>query len=343
MVLLCDEWSSDHLESKIVEWMSSSECDLFLENLLFDLKRDLSTSAIETRIRDEFETLIANDTDGENLRRILLNILYRLIRPDCKFSSVFDFMMKCLDRFGSSASILFQNFDSSALTFEPISRLEGDERFLWPFFGEYRGKSIFSLISECFRRDDQIRKLLVDNERLRSEISRLDRDLVSSRSAFEQRLSSEHRSFETEMKTAIQRFESKFDAQRESFCNEICRLEGEYSRISVEESLKFLKSSDVWQSCKSVMIVNPELKIPGILRIWNSNRCGLSLREEFFEIKRIVPTFKFSYLLQWLSLLCPDSRIEEFFAAFAIRGQILGSRKLLAVFASFSQNRQCEK
>jgi hypothetical protein len=62
---------------------------------------------------------------------------------------------------------------------------------------------ILWIISEYFRRDYQICKLLVDNERLRSEISRLGRDLVSSQFAVEQWTSSEHHSFETEMKTAI--------------------------------------------------------------------------------------------------------------------------------------------
>jgi hypothetical protein len=81
----------------------------------------------------------------------------------------------------------------------------------------------------------------------------------------------------------------------------------------VGESLKFLKLDSVWQSCESVMIVKPELKIPGFLRIWNSNQCGLSLREKVIEIKRIAQTFRFSDLRHLLSLLCPDCRIEEIF------------------------------
>jgi hypothetical protein len=83
------------------------------------------------------------------------------------------------------------------------------------------------------------------------------------------------------MKLAIQHFESTFETERESFCSEICRLEGECSRISVEQPLKSLWLSDVCQPRELLMIVKPELEIPGILPIWNSLRCVLSLREKF--------------------------------------------------------------
>jgi hypothetical protein len=90
-------------------------------------------------------------------------------------------------------------------------------------------------------------------------------------------------------------------------------LEDEYSQISVTESLKILKLDTAWQSSESVMIVKPKLKIPGFLRIWNSNRCGLSLYEKVIEIKWIVHAFAFPYFLHLSSLLCPDSQIEEIF------------------------------
>jgi cell division protein FtsB len=105
--------------------------------------------------------------------------------------------MKCLDRFGSSDSILFRNFEVSKLSLEQIDRLEKDDQFVWSFVSESNSKSICSLVSECLKGDRNIEKLVHENQRLRNEVVELGQQFVSELARIETQLSSALVSFNT--------------------------------------------------------------------------------------------------------------------------------------------------
>jgi hypothetical protein len=58
-----------------------------------------------------------------------------------------------------------------------------------------KNKSISSLVSESHLQSLKLRELMDANERLLSEVTRLSRDLVSSREQFESQLSIERERF----------------------------------------------------------------------------------------------------------------------------------------------------
>jgi hypothetical protein len=185
IVCLCDEWGTEALRSRVLEWISANETDLLVSTLLLDLKHGSDTSLIESRIRTNFDSLF----DAEKLMELPLNVLCRIIDLESRF--IFDFLMKCLSHFGSPASILFRDLDASRLSLEQFDRLERHNRFVWSFLGDMKSKSICSIVSECRIQDRKIEKLIEENQRLHSEISHLNCDLVSSHERFESQLASE--------------------------------------------------------------------------------------------------------------------------------------------------------
>jgi hypothetical protein len=105
-----------------------------------------------------------------------------------------DLLMKSFDRFGSSASILFQFVDASQLSLDQFHRLEQESRLIWSFLGDFHVKSVFSIASECHHQSEHICELLCENLRLRKEIKILSNDLLSSQDLFARRVSNERQS-----------------------------------------------------------------------------------------------------------------------------------------------------
>jgi hypothetical protein len=109
---VCDEFDAPILRRRVVEWISAHESDLLISTLVFELETGGDASFAESRIRENFDSLF----DDDKLMKLPLNVLCWLV--DNNSRSIFDFGMKCLDRFGSSASIVFGSLDASRLSLE---------------------------------------------------------------------------------------------------------------------------------------------------------------------------------------------------------------------------------
>jgi hypothetical protein len=199
----------------------------------------------------------------------------------------------------------------STLTLEQVDRLERNDRIVWSFLGDLRGKLICSLSSECFRQARIIAQLISENGHFRAESSRLCSELDSARSRLKMKLTAERDSFAVQRSVVVDHFEAKFDELREILCSEVPYLRDECSHVSIEESMKYLKSSEVSLDYEARSALKSSRRISGILRSWNLNRGSASLCEKFSEIKRIFPSVNTSKLLQALRPLCPDVPIQD--------------------------------
>jgi hypothetical protein len=127
---------------------------------------------------------------------------------------------------------------------------------------------------------------------------------------------SERESFEAKLNSAIDRLNSKCSADRDFFVCEISRLKSECGRFSVEESIRSLKSSEVWADYESQIAMNPELRISGMLRSWALNRGDISLIDKISEIRRTAPTADFRVVFKSLKSNCPDISVNEVVVCF---------------------------
>jgi hypothetical protein len=197
--------------------------------------------------------------------------------------------MKCLDQFGLSASILFESLDVSKLNLAQLDQLERDDQFIWPFLGSFKSCSICSIVSQCLKQDRNVEKLVSENELLRSQLKRLDQELISSRETFQRQLASERQSFESRLNCAADCFHAKCDEQHESFLAEVRRLKDDCARFSVSESMKRVESSEVWLDYECRIALKSSRRIGAILQLWDLNRGETNLSDEISAIKQAVP------------------------------------------------------
>jgi hypothetical protein len=136
-----------------------------------------------------------------------------------------------------------------------------------------------------------------ENERLREETSGFCREFVSAREGFEQQLVTERKLFETQLKATVDHFQSKIEEQRKLFCTEVPQLKDESTRFAVDETMQWVKSSEVWQDYEGRAGAKPERRIPSLSQKWNANSPAMSLCDMISEIKRAVPIVTVSALL----------------------------------------------
>jgi hypothetical protein len=232
-----------------------------IDSLVFGIGRGFDTSVLESQIHEHFADFIFD----RNLENLPLHVLLRVVNFDCGID-LMDFLMECLDRFGSSASILFDGLDFSRLSLEQIHRLERDDRIIWSFVGEMRGRSICSIVSKSFQQTQHISSLVKENELLQHEIERLGRLMVSARESFEREVADEHQHFETRLTSAVSDFESALKVQRKLLCSEMQELKDDCAKFSVEESAKVLHSGDLLANYEIRLTQKPARRIPVMLR-----------------------------------------------------------------------------
>jgi hypothetical protein len=113
----------------------------------------------EGKIRSHFEELMNKD----DLQKVPISVLHRLINYDIGVS-LFGFLMKCLDKIGSCASILFDKFDISQLDTEQLEELESKSELNWCFVYGFERSQVCEILSRTSRRDDDHVKLIRENE-----------------------------------------------------------------------------------------------------------------------------------------------------------------------------------
>jgi hypothetical protein len=125
LIALSEEFEVETLKRRVVDWMAANESALLVPTLLFELKRNLETTATESKIRKQFAKLLHDPS----LRDLPLCVLSRVIDNSVEnVHSLFDFLMSCLDMVDGSASVLFRGLDIPFLSLDGITPMEMDRR-----------------------------------------------------------------------------------------------------------------------------------------------------------------------------------------------------------------------
>jgi len=163
---------------------------MLVSSLLFALRQQRDTSETEARVREHFESLLQDP----GLLELPLAVLLRVVRCDVSDTeNLFRFLKKCLDRFGPPASVLLKDFDIRRLSLEDLSILESNDRFNWAFAGESRNHVICEVVSRCLKLEQQVRRLIEENDALRSNSRMLQEQLVQSTAKFESAIAEERK------------------------------------------------------------------------------------------------------------------------------------------------------
>jgi hypothetical protein len=192
--LLCRRFEVSIVGREVETFMQQHENTkgMLVLSLLRQVKEELATERIESIIRDNFADFIAD----ERILSLPLQILKRIVNFDrISSSSGFAFLKKCLDRFGSSGSVLFSGFNMSRLSIEDFEILRNRGDFLWCLGGKDMGETIISLVSknaelatilrtETERHSSQIEELIHANEeivkRMREEFNEERKELKAA-------------------------------------------------------------------------------------------------------------------------------------------------------------------
>jgi hypothetical protein len=115
---LAEEWEVPQLEEAVIEFVSRPENALCL--LMPSLCQALSREADTSRLEQELPRHLSEFLEGDSLFQLPLSILARIIGSKIEsgmdLRSLFRFLVRCLDHFGPSASVLFSGISVNLLT-----------------------------------------------------------------------------------------------------------------------------------------------------------------------------------------------------------------------------------
>jgi hypothetical protein len=128
--LLCEEWDVPMLRRDIESFMSDSshEVEILIPNLLFLYHHNKDTSAIEARLRSFVPSLLSSGELLELPFAILSRVLSREW-TESEAAGLFEFLLRCLDRIGPVASLLFGAVDLMHLGVGAIEQLRSRRDF----------------------------------------------------------------------------------------------------------------------------------------------------------------------------------------------------------------------
>jgi hypothetical protein len=310
LVVLSDEFDVDTLRARVIEWMSANESSLLISTLQNELKRNVDTTITESKIRSQFERHLRDPS----LIDLPLSVLLRIVDNGVDdIHSIFDFLMRCLDRFGSSGSILFRNFDISRLSLNEINRMESDSRLNWSFIGDLHGQILCDVVSRNLRQERLFTKVSTENERLRQEISEIRTELSLWMARFENTLQRERESFRSELDSRISEVESKMLDLSSNLEGRVCTEREDISEFSVAKCGKLLYSNELIKNSDQLLVLHPEWKLPGVILRLNENR-KLSVCAKIREIKRLLPTVSCSSIVEAVRAFCQDVQVSDLLA-----------------------------
>jgi hypothetical protein len=97
------------------------------------------------------------DDSADSLLTLPLSVLSRALAPMLTLESfqstvdrgqLFAFLVRCLDHYGPSASVLFRDLSVDSLTAAELSILHSHTNFQWYFIGRSAGEALIRLIAE---------------------------------------------------------------------------------------------------------------------------------------------------------------------------------------------------
>jgi hypothetical protein len=128
---------------------------LLIPSLRHVLARHCDTFSLESQLCCHIGTLICDRTDS--LLALPLSVLSRSLSPVLTLESsestfdrrrLFDFLVRCLNNYGPSASILFRNLSADCLTVAELSIFHSHPNFQSCFIGQSVGTALIRLSAE---------------------------------------------------------------------------------------------------------------------------------------------------------------------------------------------------
>jgi hypothetical protein len=162
LLLLSDQWSVDSLKDHLLTLLENDDNQI-LTFLRYAFEKGLETEEYEAHARCHFSDLVEKD----EILELPIQILRRIVDvglQDTYFDKLFVFLRKCLDRFGSPGSILFEGVDLRHFSVSQLEELTARRDFRWCYLSESVCDTISLCISEMARHrlrfDEEHRGLL---------------------------------------------------------------------------------------------------------------------------------------------------------------------------------------
>jgi hypothetical protein len=152
LLALAQEWEVGRLETALLEFMDKREnCEcLLIPSLRRALSRHFDTSSLESQLRSHILPMITSD--AKSLLTLPISVLSRVLpsSSDSTFDRrpLFDFLVRCLDHYGPSASILFRDLSADVLSAAELMALHSHPQFQKCFIGPSICNALFTVLAE---------------------------------------------------------------------------------------------------------------------------------------------------------------------------------------------------
>jgi hypothetical protein len=146
LLSLCEEWSVDSLKDYLFSVIENDD-DQILTALGYAIEKGFATDQYEARARRRFCELV----DHDELLELPIGILRRIVDvglQDTDFEKMFGFLRKCLDRFGSRGSVLFQGVNLRHFSVAQLQDLTDRRDFIWVYLPDPLCDTLTLCISE---------------------------------------------------------------------------------------------------------------------------------------------------------------------------------------------------
>jgi hypothetical protein len=188
LLSLCEEWSVDSLKDYLLNLIENDD-DQILTSLRYAIDRNFATDEYEARARHRFRQLV----DKDELFDLPISVLRRIVDvglQDTDFEKLFDFLRRCLNRFGSFGSVLFQGVNLRHFSVSQLQELTDRHELNWCYLSD----SVCDTLSLCMSEMAKHRMKFEEEHRqlcdLQAEYRRVVSDYETARRVQNDRLSS---------------------------------------------------------------------------------------------------------------------------------------------------------
>jgi hypothetical protein len=138
VLALCDEFEIDCFRQFVQEFIGIDKHEAIIDGIKRNFERSSGATPLERELREDFIQFVEKD----RLFELPFNCLVRNAvlppspTPD-QIDKFLDFILRSLDHYGPTASILLKGIDPHHLSVSQIRRLLQRRGVIWSFFGEF--------------------------------------------------------------------------------------------------------------------------------------------------------------------------------------------------------------
>lgn len=313
MLTLADSMNARELKDRIYGWMAEHRIETYVAEFLFNLKRGDDLDGSISEIHRNFEAVIEDDL----LFSVPLDYLSKLIDYDVDPLKLFNFLMKCLEKLGSSASVLFTGVSLADLTLEQVYTLQNTPTFDWSYFGESKGRIYHELITRSLRQHQNMDDLAKYNREFRQLNAKLREDLATTREQWAAKRASEAEGLRKSMADSMASFEAHLTSERRRFDAALDTFKRDVSEEAIAAAEDYLFSTEAWKNFEGWCRVHPECQIPSAVQKLDRN---MPPEEVIARVKGLVGEFPIWILIKSLQVFSdPFKALDDSAAADLIR------------------------